>query len=249
MTLGQRIQMCRKRRGLSQEQLGEQVGVSRQAVSKWEQDTAQPSIEKIVALSVLFEITTDELLKGLPDEPEDEGTDWPIDPDAPFRGWRSRRLPYTRFQQICRLVGCMLLAASFGYLLWTYQSMPLRIPTHWGVSGAADAWGDRGNIWALWIIGAAFYVGMEILCAFPAVWNMPGNLTEGNWRQIYTVMRSTIEVTNIILLAMFCYLVLPAIYPWLPVSWPIVLFLLAYTGLFVAGMVCVYRIGKKQKTE
>ena len=44
MTLGQRIQMCRKRRGLSQEQLGEQVGVSRQAVHKKYAKRIDPSI-------------------------------------------------------------------------------------------------------------------------------------------------------------------------------------------------------------
>ena len=47
MTLGQRIQKGRKEAGLSQEELAEQLGVSRQAVSRWENDNGYPEMEKI----------------------------------------------------------------------------------------------------------------------------------------------------------------------------------------------------------
>lgn len=62
MTLGERIQQLRKTYGLSQEQLAEKVGVSRQAISKWETDQSLPEIEKILAISKAFSISTDELL-------------------------------------------------------------------------------------------------------------------------------------------------------------------------------------------
>ncbi len=62
MTLGERILNYRKRAGMSQEKLAELLGVSRQVVSKWEGDAAQPESDKIVALARLFGITTDQLL-------------------------------------------------------------------------------------------------------------------------------------------------------------------------------------------
>jgi transcriptional regulator with XRE-family HTH domain len=62
MTLGERILQFRKICGLSQEQLAEVVGVSRQAISKWETDQSLPEIEKILLLSKTFSISTDELL-------------------------------------------------------------------------------------------------------------------------------------------------------------------------------------------
>lgn len=62
MTLGERIRCYRGRRGLSQEALAEQVGVSRQAVSKWETDAAVPELDKLVALARAFGVTTDQLL-------------------------------------------------------------------------------------------------------------------------------------------------------------------------------------------
>lgn len=64
MTLGETIQYYRRRAGLSQEALAEQVGVSRQAVSKWELDEATPEVGKLKALAGAFGITTDQLLSG-----------------------------------------------------------------------------------------------------------------------------------------------------------------------------------------
>ena len=54
MTLGQRIAECRKRLGLSQEGLGEKLGVSRQAISKWEADGAVPEVDKLIGMSIFF---------------------------------------------------------------------------------------------------------------------------------------------------------------------------------------------------
>lgn len=62
LTMGQRIAECRKKLGLSQEALGEKVGVSRQAISKWEADGAVPEIDKLIALSKLFNVSVGWLL-------------------------------------------------------------------------------------------------------------------------------------------------------------------------------------------
>ena len=61
-TLGQRIAERRKLLGLSQEAFGEKMGVSRQAISKWESDTATPEIEKLIAMSKLFDVSIGWLL-------------------------------------------------------------------------------------------------------------------------------------------------------------------------------------------
>lgn len=63
MTLGEKIYMLRTERGFSQESLGDSLGVSRQSVSKWETGQSVPELEKIVAISNLFGVTTDYLLR------------------------------------------------------------------------------------------------------------------------------------------------------------------------------------------
>ena len=62
MTLGENIQAARKQKGLSQEALAEQVGVSRQALGKWEKDTALPSLENLQALAAVLDVSVDALL-------------------------------------------------------------------------------------------------------------------------------------------------------------------------------------------
>ena len=62
MTLGQRIQELRKQHGMSQESLGDALGVSRQAVSKWEGDNGIPELDTLIAMSRLFEVTVGQLL-------------------------------------------------------------------------------------------------------------------------------------------------------------------------------------------
>lgn len=64
MNIGERIFEERKRKGLSQSELADLIGVSRQAVSKWESSTATPDLDKIVVLSKVFEISIDHLING-----------------------------------------------------------------------------------------------------------------------------------------------------------------------------------------
>ena len=65
MNMADRIQYLRKSKGISQEELADKVGVSRQAVSKWECEQSTPDLEKIIIMSDFFGVTTDYILKGI----------------------------------------------------------------------------------------------------------------------------------------------------------------------------------------
>ncbi len=64
--LSEKIYTLRRKNGLSQEQLAEKIGVSRQAVSKWEGGLSTPELDKLKALSKCFQITMDELTGSQP---------------------------------------------------------------------------------------------------------------------------------------------------------------------------------------
>ena len=64
MEFSEKLITLRKGRDLTQEQLAEQLNVSRQSISKWESGQATPELDKIVALSAIFNVTTDYLLKS-----------------------------------------------------------------------------------------------------------------------------------------------------------------------------------------
>lgn len=70
MNIADRIQILRKSRGISQEELADKIGVSRQAISKWESEQSTPDIDRIILMSDYFDVTTDYLLKGI--EPTDD---------------------------------------------------------------------------------------------------------------------------------------------------------------------------------
>ena len=73
MNIADRLQTLRKSRGISQEALADEIGVSRQAVSKWESEQSMPDLDKIILLSEYFEVTTDYILRGIESPPQAQG--------------------------------------------------------------------------------------------------------------------------------------------------------------------------------
>ena len=63
MKLSEKLYSLRKKSGLSQEQLAEQLNVSRQAISKWESDVSVPESEKLIVISTYFNVSVDYLIK------------------------------------------------------------------------------------------------------------------------------------------------------------------------------------------
>lgn len=72
MNLGEKIYYLRKKHGLSQEQLAEVLGVSRQAVSKWEAGQSVPDIDKILSVCDCFSVSADYLLRDIQNQTENE---------------------------------------------------------------------------------------------------------------------------------------------------------------------------------
>lgn len=116
MTLGQRIQELRKQSNLSQEALGEKLGVSRQAVSRWEMDGAVPEVDKLIAMGRLFGVDLNDLLQV--DQPGPAGEEPPADAspgqEPPLRPspWRKRLVPTLAI--LALILGLTALTFSFG---------------------------------------------------------------------------------------------------------------------------------------
>jgi transcriptional regulator with XRE-family HTH domain len=116
MTFGEKIQKLRKEAGLSQEELSYQLGVSRQAISKWERDSGYPETEKIVRMSKIFNVTLDYLLN------EEETQSKEMDNDSGLyvsREMAEGFLAYQKrkFQKIAIAVGIMIGGLSLSFIL------------------------------------------------------------------------------------------------------------------------------------
>jgi len=72
MSFGGNLLALRKSKNISQEEIGGQINVSRQTISKWELDETTPEMEKIILLSEIFNVSIDELIKGQNPQPKIE---------------------------------------------------------------------------------------------------------------------------------------------------------------------------------
>ncbi len=124
MSLGEKIKELRKSRGMSQEELAEQINVSRQAISKWELDASLPDIDNIVQLSRLFAVSIDYLLLEK-DEAAVSGAAISRDETAGDKDAAEaavERARQSRMQVIC--IGLCVIGLLFSVTVWfTWQTL------------------------------------------------------------------------------------------------------------------------------
>ena len=161
MQLGNRLSALRKEKGISQEELANELGVSRQAVSKWECGESEPETANLIALAKIYNVTLDELVNGETTSPVVEATvveektvndldddDDDIDDDADVKPGQ-RRSSMSQLQKVIGSVGLFLALAA--YLVCGF------------------AWkGPTGNLgWAsMWVL---FFVPGIIMSLFAAI--------------------------------------------------------------------------------
>ena len=139
MTFAEKLKSIRKQTGMSQEQLAGKLGVSRQAITKWETGAGIPDIENIMAVSALFDISIDELLsneKGLKklaeylyesiteydiDEPKRYDMKLAVRSNSYWRGMRAKKSVYVLYLTPCprsRMILRSGLTTSENGLMW-----------------------------------------------------------------------------------------------------------------------------------
>ena len=123
MTLGQRISLYRKKLNISQEELGARLGVSRQAVSKWETDLSAPDLNNLIGLARELGVSVAELTET-PEEPS--AAQDPALPPSPsqLETDASRRNASGTRWWAGLIIGAVLLFLSAGYLLYQINQPP-----------------------------------------------------------------------------------------------------------------------------
>lgn len=116
----ERLIQLRQEQGLSQSGLAEALGVSRQAVSRWETGAAMPSAENLFCLSRLYGVPMDELIRGEEAEPEQKteppaGTQDAPKEDRALRRWRAAALVWAAV--------CILLVGTVVYIVEEQRKM------------------------------------------------------------------------------------------------------------------------------
>lgn len=96
MKFHEKLLEIRKKQGLSQEELGMELQVSRQTISKWESGQSYPDFQKLVLLSDYFNMPLDELVKGIDVQEVRERTAWTRRFPPSIRTWKAEKLSSKR---------------------------------------------------------------------------------------------------------------------------------------------------------
>ncbi len=157
--LSEKLYALRKSRGLTQEQLAEALGVSRQAVSKWESGASEPELASLRAISAFFGVSLDSLLGGGAPGPEEgqAGREAPAVSRGP--GPEGRGSAPRRRSMLPGLAACA--AGAAGLLVWGLVS--ILSPEASGQMAASSALHLDGNGLFLLLCAALLALGAALL--------------------------------------------------------------------------------------
>lgn len=180
MTLGERIAYYRKQAGYSQEALAERLGVSRQAISKWETGEATPDAERIIALAATLGISTDTLLLGKEDPAANPYTEAEtVRQPTPTPEWLNH-LPRhigRLFREKGYIAGYIVAAQGLGILL---VGLLARFGFGSILSPMQNGIGSMGNM------GAAFrfpLIFADVICALGGIFIIGGLVLAVLWKR------------------------------------------------------------------
>lgn len=115
MNLQEKLIYLRKKSGLSQEALAERLGVSRQAISKWETGDASPELSKLVLIAKEFNVTTDWLLSDSDDEPQAQAQAMPSEADRAL-GFLGKLIKKYGWLTGIYVIICGVIFTGFGFI-------------------------------------------------------------------------------------------------------------------------------------
>lgn len=122
MEIGSQIKRHRTERGLSQDDLAAKIYVSRQTISSWENDKTYPDVESLLLLSVLFDVTVDELIKG----------DMEAMKEAIENDWK--KMTYLALGGFAlAIAGCVLFIGGFTFWDWGLVPSAIIALLVWGI--------------------------------------------------------------------------------------------------------------------
>ena len=225
MTMGEKLQLLRKSRGLSQEQLAAELDVSRQAISKWECGDSTPDLDKLRAICAYFGVTTDHLI-------------WENEEDAPKaavpakeRASRGRNEVFSNVLLLVLLLAGIAALWSSLRISFANDAMVHIILAVAAIAAAIlsmTAWKQRGRVIAPLIAATGAVLALSRLAAMLVylvdLWSGSRVYADGgDWPIVW-------ESAGI----------------WLRHDWPYYLF---YLVLIVGGLLLARRLKKKEKAN
>ncbi|MBT4501429.1 MAG: DUF1648 domain-containing protein [Gemmatimonadetes bacterium] len=115
-------------------------------------------------------------------------------------------LPLTSTEKILEVVSGVGVLFIILVPIYYEPILPDAIPQHFGASGKADAWGGKGNLLVLPIVGIAMYALLTVISRYPQTWNLPFALTEENVERQYRSCRMLLSIIKVEIVWLFAYI-------------------------------------------
>ncbi|HTY08842.1 MAG TPA: DUF1648 domain-containing protein [Candidatus Edwardsbacteria bacterium] len=122
-------------------------------------------------------------------------------------GGRPRLTPQpTDLDAMLESAGWLALAALWGLAAYWYATLPAVVPTHFNGAGQVNAYGPKGTIFILPVVGSAMFAVMTLLNRFPHAFNYPVAITAANAPQQYLLATRLLRFLKLAIIAVFCAL-------------------------------------------
>lgn len=154
---------------------------------------------------------------------------------------------YTKGQKAVDALCMLVILATFTLVLVRWQHLPDTIPTHYGFTGEADAWGGKGQIWFTPCAGLAIYGLISFVERFPHAMNTPFTVTETNKAFIEGMSRWLIVNMKLFMVCIIFYLTLISVMLWPISGWFTVAVVVVIPGLIIQNLVHTARGLKKHR--
>lgn len=116
------------------------------------------------------------------------------------------KVKFTITQKIIEIITAGILLFLIAYLAIKWPSIPDKIPSHYNSLGIADAWSGKTSIIITPIVSIILYTSLTLLSLFPAIWNIPVEVTDKNYLFVYQNTRSMVCYLKLVLVATFSYM-------------------------------------------
>jgi uncharacterized membrane protein len=113
------------------------------------------------------------------------------------------KIKLARVDILIEIIAFLLLIACWLIPALMFGKLPAIIPTHFGINGKVDDWGNRASIFILPSINLIMFIGLSILNKFPHVFNYPVKVTNENAMQLYTKSSRLIRIIKLIIDVIF----------------------------------------------
>lgn len=153
------------------------------------------------------------------------------------------KIPKSRSDRLAGGLSAGILAAAAFYLWANWQAIPQEIPTHYGISGQPDAWGDKSSCVVVLVVGAVLWGLICLVERVPAIWNTGVTVTEENREHVYRTLKHMLVSMRLALSLVFSWLTV-----WAAQARPLGVWFLPLTLLLVLGPMTFFLIRLYRKS-